>query len=83
MISYQDFKQINEEETAPGEEPYKNPRNLASSSVRLMDTGRTTKRHLQFKAFTVADPYEREVLDIPGTLMEVLDWLQKMGFGVV
>lgn len=83
VISYQDFKLINETEIAPGEEPYKNPRNLAASSIRSMDTERTAKRHLQFMAFTVADPYEKDTPDIPGNLMEVFDWLEKIGFSVV
>lgn len=83
VIDYDTFQKINETVAATGEDPYKNPRNLASSSVRLLDTSRTSKRGLQFLAFTVANPYEEERTDIPATLSETFEWLSDLGFSVV
>lgn len=58
IITYDDFNKINEE--LPKEKQYKNPRNLASGSVRQLDSKITAQRHLQFIAWKV--PYiENEI----------------------
>lgn len=53
IITYEDFEKINSE--LPEDEKYKNPRNLASGSVRQLDPNVAAKRHLRFVAWKV--PY--------------------------
>lgn len=38
--------------------PYKNARNLASGSIRLLDSGRCRERRLEFRAFHVLEGFE-------------------------
>lgn len=58
IIAYDDFNKINE--NLPKDKQYKNPRNLASGSVRQLDSKITAQRHLQFIAWKV--PYiENEI----------------------
>ena len=71
MIGYEEFRSLNEEE-------YKNPRNLASASVRLFDTYLASKRKLQFRAFTlVTATYVPELYDAS------LELLKEYGFEIV
>lgn len=49
IISYNDFEKINE--TIPENERYKHPRNLASGSVRQLDSKIAAKRNMQFVAW--------------------------------
>lgn len=60
VISYPDFEKINHKIANP-EEKYKNPRNLAVSSLRLMDSYIASKRDLQFMAFQLVTPSKRTV----------------------
>lgn len=58
IITYDDFNKINEELSK--DKQYKNPRNLASGSVRQLDSKITAQRHLKFIAWKV--PYiENEI----------------------
>lgn len=60
VISYPDFEKINHKIADP-EEKYKNPRNLAVSSLRQMDSYIASKRDLQFIAFQLVTPSKRTV----------------------
>lgn len=60
VISYPDFEGINHKIADP-EEKYKNPRNLAVSSLRQMDSYIASKRKLQFMAFQLVTPSKRTV----------------------
>ena len=53
MVSYSDFKRINNEVIAKGNEPYKSPRNLAAGSVRQLDSNISRDRNLMFVAFGI------------------------------
>lgn len=46
IITYEDFEKINKQ--LPEDRKYKNPRNLASGSVRQLDSAIAEKRHLKF-----------------------------------
>ena len=70
LISYPNFEKINTEIVNPNDK-YKNPRNLASSSLRLLDSSIAAKRHLHFRAFEVVYPVLKTVADS-------LDWLDTM-----
>lgn len=70
LISYPDFDKINVSIEDP-DEKYKNPRNLASSSLRLMDSSIASKRHMSFQAFEVVYPEMN-------TVSNALEWLETL-----
>jgi len=49
IISYDDFEKINS--TLPEDEKYKHPRNLASGSIRQLDSAIAAQRNMQFVAW--------------------------------
>jgi DNA ligase (NAD+) len=76
VIRYSDFEQINAEIT-DADAKYKNPRNLASGSVRQLDSSITAKRHVRFYAFGLVSGGDLE------TRSEQLGFLSEQGFDVV
>ncbi len=46
VLPVEGFQKMNEERVAAGEEPYRNPRNTASGSLKLQDSGEVAKRPL-------------------------------------
>lgn len=73
ICTYNDFKNWSEE--------YKNPRNFASGSIRLLDSKECYKRNLTFVAWDLIEPiFERPEWDL---LNEKLDFLSSIGFIVV
>ena len=81
LISYSTFNKINEE--LSDDEKYKNPRNLASGSVRQLNANESKNRGVEFKAFElVYIDDEKENLK-ENTNEEKLDILNKLGFDVV
>lgn len=83
IISYEDFQKINSN-LPEGEEPYKNPRNLCSGSVRQLNSQITAQRKVNLVAFSLV---EAEGLDTTKELQDKrgaqLDWLEQQGFQVV
>lgn len=74
LISYADFEKVNAS-LPEGEEPYKNPRNLAAGSVRQLDSAEVKNRKVQLIVFAsdhMEDTHVKEFM-----------WLQNMGFNVV
>ena len=59
---------------------YKNPRNFASGSIRLLDSKECEKRNLSFIAWDMFDYHDEEVNT---TLSEKLCYLIKLGFETV
>ena len=47
ILPLEGFKQLNEKRLAAGEEPYRNPRNTASGSLKLQDSTETAQRPLE------------------------------------
>ncbi|APY00654.1 NAD-dependent DNA ligase LigA [Lacinutrix venerupis] len=47
VLPFDGFVKMNEERVANGEEPYKNPRNTASGSLKLQDSAEVAKRPLE------------------------------------
>lgn len=74
LITYADFETVNAS-LPEGEEPYKNPRNLAAGSVRQMNPAEVKNRRVQFIAFSSS--YECTTHD------KEFAWLKTMGFFVV
>lgn len=77
LISYKTFEEINSK-IADEEAKYKNPRNLASGSIRQLDTRVTKSRKVRFVAFTVV-----EGLNELETYSAKLDKIQSLGFEIV
>lgn len=77
MISYSDFEEINNELTSAGEETYKNPRNLASGSVRLLDNKKSKRRRIHVKIFELTYGTDLKLVS------ERFEFLQNLGFDVV
>lgn len=53
VLPYKGFVKMNEERIAAGEEPYANPRNTASGSLKLQDSSETAKRPLDCLLYSV------------------------------
>lgn len=74
LITYPDFEYVNEH-LPEGEEPYKNPRNLAAGSVRQLNSAEVKNRRVNFVAFSS----DHEEI----THNAEFDWLSTQGFFVV
>lgn len=74
LISYQDFEAVNANLPA-GEEPYKNPRNLAAGAIRQLNPAEVKNRKVRFITFS-SDHEE-------ATHAEEFEWLNTQGFLVV
>lgn len=71
------FNKMNEERVAAGEEPYSNPRNTASGSLKLQDSAEVAKRPLDCLLYHIVAggiPYK--------THFETLENARKVGFKV-
>ena len=53
VLPFEGFKALNEEKIAAGEDPYKNPRNTASGSLKLQDSAEVAKRPLECLLYSV------------------------------
>lgn len=74
LISYQDFEAVNANLPA-GEEPYKNPRNLAAGAIRQLNPAEVKNRRVRFITFS-SDHEE-------ATHAKEFEWLNSQGFLVV
>ncbi len=75
LIGYTDFERVNDS-LPEGTEPYKNPRNLASGTLRSLDSRVVAERSVNFFAFALV---EAEGLEC-NSVAERLDWLASLGF---
>ena len=69
ICTYEDFREFKEK--------YKNPRNFAAGSIRLLDSKECQKRHLTFIAWDLIKPNTYK------TLIEKLERLDELNFDVV
>ena len=96
VMHYSEFARINS--MLPAEEQYKNPRNLANSTISLLDSSEMRTRDIQFYAFELVakqdtaedasghDPYKLwfdGMGNTHTTFMQRLTWLGEQGFQVV
>ena len=77
-ISYADFEAINNS-LPVGEEPYKNPRNLCSGSVRQLDSSITAERHVNWTCFNI-ESYDGNLVN---EVDKQLEAMKMLGFDVV
>ncbi|WP_299440500.1 NAD-dependent DNA ligase LigA [uncultured Aquimarina sp.] len=54
VLPYEGFAKMNQQRIAAGEEPYANPRNTASGSLKLQDSSETAKRPLDCLLYNLA-----------------------------
>lgn len=79
-MSYAEFERIN----ADSEKKYKNPRNLATATIQMLDSKEMRKREIWFHAFNlvhIEDEAGNEMM--PATFYERLTLLYGWGFNVV
>lgn len=77
VLPFEGFSQLNAERVENGEEPYANPRNTASGSLKLQDSTETARRPLDCLPFGV------EGKNLPfSTQEEALKKLREWGFKV-
>lgn len=79
FINYNDFKILQEETVDSNGNKYKNPRNLASGSVRQLDSSVCSKRSISFCAFTILDGMS-ELVDEFNSKKVLLTKLDELGF---
>ncbi len=72
IISYDDFEKINA--TLPEEERYKHPRNLASGSIRQLDSAIAAQRNMQFIAWKLIKGSD------DNSFWERLGFIRNLGF---
>lgn len=77
VLPIEGFKKMNEERVKEGEEPYRNPRNTASGSLKIQDSGEVAKRPLQCLLYSIKE----EKLNIESQI-ESLEKARKWGFKV-
>ena len=73
VISWDNFNQINESL----EIPYSHPRNLASGSIRQLDTNIVKQRNLEYVVFDLVTGKEFEYKN------QALNWIDSLGFTTV
>lgn len=77
VLPWDGFNKMNEERIEIGEEPYRNPRNTASGSLKIQDSAEVAKRPLECLLYSMIG----KNLGI-NTQFESLDTSRKMGFKV-
>lgn len=83
LITYSQYEKINR--ALQEGNKYKNPRNLASGSVRQLDSKESARRHIVFKVFELVYAEDEPYLGADGsdTQENRYDWLSKQGFDLV
>ncbi|MFO7883091.1 MAG: NAD-dependent DNA ligase LigA [Kosmotogaceae bacterium] len=71
-----EFKKINDERQKNGLNPFANPRNAASGTLRQLDSREVAKRNLDAFLYQIVLPLEYDLK----TQVEVLEYLNKIGF---
>ena len=77
ILPFEGFNKMNEERIATGEEPYRNPRNTASGSLKLQDSTEVAKRPLECLLYNITGNNLGII-----TQMESLERARAMGFKV-
>lgn len=73
------FDAMNRQREAEGEDPFANPRNAASGSLKLQDSAECAKRKLLFCMYFMMGP---DGIELPDTHYGRLEWGRQMGFHV-
>lgn len=79
VYPFEAFDAMNRQREAEGDEPFANPRNAASGSLKLQDSAECAKRKLQFCMYFMMAP---DGIALPDTHSGRLEWAKQMGFKV-
>ena len=79
VYPFEAFDAMNKQREADGDEPFANPRNAASGSLKLQDSAECAKRKLMFCMYFMIAP---EGVTLKTTHSGRLDWARQMGFKV-
>ena len=79
VYPFEAFDEMNAQREEEGLEPFANPRNAASGSLKLQDSAECAKRKLMFCMYFMMAP---EGESIPATHYGRLEWAKQMGFKV-
>lgn len=79
VYPFEAFDVMNRQREADGDEPFANPRNAASGSLKLQDSAECAKRKLMFCMYFMMGPDDRL---LPDTHFGRLQWARQMGFKV-
>lgn len=79
VYPFEAFEAMNQQREAEGEEPFANPRNAASGSLKLQDSAECAKRKLMFCMYFMMAP---DGIEIPDTHFGRLEYARQMGFKV-
>ncbi|MCL4145734.1 UNVERIFIED_CONTAM: hypothetical protein GTU68_066042 [Idotea baltica] len=79
LFKLPDFRNLNEEKVLKGEEPFANPRNAASGSLRQLDSKITANRPLSFFAYGIG---YFENYQLSNSYYETLKWIATLGFSI-
>lgn len=75
-VSKKTLEKLNEERIKEGLEPFKNARNLASGSIRQLDSSVTASRNLDAFIYHLPNPLDYGI----NTHFEALEFMKKLGF---
>ena len=78
FMSKAGFARLNEKRKADGEEPFANPRNAAAGSLKMLDPQIVAERPLGVFLYGLGEVSAEA--KVPTTQVEVLDWLDQLGF---
>ena len=76
FMSRTGFLKLNDQRLMEGEESFANPRNAAAGSLKILDPKIVAERPLRILLYGLGDVSE----EMPSTQLEVLDWLDELGF---
>ena len=76
FMSKAGFARMNERRKAEGEEPFANPRNAAAGSLKMLNPKVVAGRPLGIWLYGLGEVNE----GMPATQIEVMDWLDELGF---
>ena len=79
VYPFEAFEAMNRQREAEGDEPFANPRNAASGSLKLQDSAECAKRKLMFCMYFMMGPDEAA---LPDTHFGRLEYARQMGFKV-
>lgn len=80
VYPFEAFEAMNSLREAEGDEPFANPRNAASGSLKLQDSAECARRKLQFCPYFMMAP---DGVTLPDTHYGRLEWARQMGFKVM
>lgn len=79
VYPFEAFNTMNAQREAEGDEPFANPRNAASGSLKLQDSTECAKRKLMFCMYFMMAP---DGISLPDTHFSRLEYAKQMGFKV-